>query len=108
MAIDKTDSVTAQVEVTKTAPKKASGTTKKAGSEDKKKLSQMQKVVEDAKSLYSDLDQSEGRKMRKRPASSAPAVAKRPKKTAAKKNPAVKKTAAKKGAAKGSEENKNE
>jgi len=107
MAIDKTDSVAAQVEVSKTAPKKASGTTKKAGSG--KKLSQMQKVVEDAKSLYSDLDQSEGRKMRKRPASSAPAIAKRPKKTAAKKAPAAKKTAAKKGGVtKGSEENKNE
>jgi len=94
MAVEKTESAAASgaqgADVAKVVAKKPKKTT-----DGGKKLSAMEKVVADAKALYSDLDTSSGRKMRKRPASTAAAPAKKAKKAPAKK-PAAKKTTAKK------------
>lgn len=94
MAVDKTEGAAAQVE----APKGGAKKTKKAG--DSKKMSNMERFIADNKAQYKDLDTSEGRKMRKRPASASSAAApKKAKKAATKKTAAPKKAAAKKGAA---------
>jgi len=93
MANDKSETIAAQVEAPKAVTKKP----KKAS--DGKKKSAMERFVADTKALYSDLDMSEGRKMRKRPASTTAAAPKKAKKApAAKKAAAAKKAPAKKAA----------
>jgi hypothetical protein len=98
MAVEKIGAAAAQVDVAKPAKKSKTATGPKKTA--------MQRVVDEAKATYADLDQSAGRKMRKRPAPTNGTVAPKAKKAAAKK-PAAAKKAKKATTAAVSEENKN-